>query len=465
MSEAVERQEPVEVPDAQALAERYPDLPPMPHPETGTILVLPLPPGAVVQGALAFVWPPGYIVEQADAEMLGVAAGQVAAAVERSQLFAAERAARQQLAENILAAHAVSRTLQRSLLPRALADVEGVSVAARYLPGSVEAQVGGDWYDVVATDSAVSVVIGDVMGHSIAAAALMGQLRTGLHAFLSEGHQIDAAVARANRLLADLDPHVIATCCVVQLDRVQGQLNVVRAGHPAPLLARAGGSTAEIDSRVGPPLGVLADAVWPVTTVPVGSGDRLVLYSDGLVETREADISVGIAAVRDVLAATVRRDAEATADAILERFRDRVLTDDVALLVCDCLDVGAERDATTLDVHADPEMVGQARAYTRQVLARWGMSRFDDDATLIVSELLSNVQRHAGSTGTLELRRIGDTLRISVTDRSSRHPRVVAGTSATAATGRGMKLVTAVAGAWGVRPRGTGKTVWAELTD
>ena len=188
------------------------------------------------------------------------------------------------------------------------------------------------------------------------------------------------------------------------------------------------------------------------------------LYSDGLVETREADISVGIAAVRDVVAATVARGAEATADAILERFHDRELTDDVALLVCDCVDVGTELDATVLHVQADPEMVGEARAYTRHVLARWGMDRYRDDATLIVSELLSNVQRHAGSTGTLELRRIGETLRISVTDRSSRHPRVLAATSAAATNGRGMKLVTAIASAWGVRPRGTGKTVWAELS-
>ena len=190
----------------------------------------------------------------------------------------------------------MSATLQQSLLPRELPQIEQVTVAVRYRASAAHAQVGGDWYDVVATPGGgATLVVGDVQGHSLAAAAVMGQLRTALHAYLSEGHHPDVALARANLLMSQLDPSVLATCAIFALDPRTGSARIVRAGHPLPVLRRGDGSVCEVDVGGGVPLGVMDQAAWPVTTVTLEAGDRLLLYTDGLVERRNADLDEGVA--------------------------------------------------------------------------------------------------------------------------------------------------------------------------
>jgi serine phosphatase RsbU (regulator of sigma subunit)/anti-sigma regulatory factor (Ser/Thr protein kinase) len=426
-------------------------------------LCLPLVTQTGVLGAIGLIWTTDREFEGVEIEMLSASTRQIAATLERVRLYEAEREARRQLSASVAQMTAVSQTLQRSLLPRELPVVDEVAVAVRYLPGAQDVEVGGDWYDVVATDTGAIFVIGDVQGHSLQAAALMGQLRTGLHAYLAEGHELDVAVGRANKLLAELDPTVMATCCVAELDVAAGRLRVVRAGHPRPVVRRSDGRVTQVDAAVGVPLGVLSRTTWPVTTVELGAGDRLVLYTDGLVERRGDDIEAGVTRLCDAVAAVPFGDPGRAADVVLGRVGSD-LSDDVALLVCDVVGTRARFESATMRLPVGPDVVGRARAFTREILGRWDCVDLVDDATLIVSEMVTNAIRHTDGKSTLKLQRETDRVRITVTDTETRPPAPNMRFEPTATSGRGMHLIDALAAAWGVEPTGSGKSVWAELT-
>ena len=319
----------------------------------------------------------------------------------------------------------MSATLQQSLLPRELPQIEQVTVAVRYRASAAHAQVGGDWYDVVATPGGgATLVVGDVQGHSLAAAAVMGQLRTALHAYLSEGHHPDVALARANLLMSELDPSVLATCAIFALDPRTGSARIVRAGHPLPVLRRGDGSVCEVDVEGGVPLGVVDTAAWPVTTVTLEAGDRLLLYTDGLVERRNADLDEGVAqllkAVEDGAAG---RTAEESCDDILAVLQGD-LTDDVALLVCDYAGPVEGRAAAAITLPSDLSAIGDARTFVTATLGRWGLSRLCDTVSLLASELVTNALVHTEGPATLELRRDGGMVRLRVTDADTRPPQL-----------------------------------------
>ena len=329
----------------------------------------------------------------------------------------------------------------------------------RYQASSVHVEVGGDWYDAVATEDGAIFVVGDVQGHNLAAAAVMGQLRIALHAYLAEGHPIAAAVSRANTLLRELSPRMIATCCVIQVDTRAGQMHVVRAGHPKPLLGRADGSVSEIDATVGVPLGVLTSFDWPVTTIDVRPGDRIVLFTDGLVERRDADIDCGIEVLRSVLAGAAGGPPTAAADEIIKTLGNEV-GDDIALLICDLENSDAEWRSRVLTVPADPRSVAHARSFARDTLAEWHLEDLEDGATLIVSELVTNVLRHTGATdAVLELRNVGERLTILVGDNDFTQPRTDLTPDGGSLNGRGILLVRAVAHDWGIDALPQGKVV------
>ena len=431
--------------------------------EVRASLCLPLITQSGVLGAVGLIWFSDREFAEPEIEMLASSMRQVAATLERVRLYEAERDARLQLSASVATITTVAQTLQRSLLPRELPTLDEVAVAVRYLPGERDVEVGGDWYDVVPTSTGAVFVIGDVQGHSLQAAALMGQLRTGLHAYLAEGHELDVAVGRANKLLTELDPNVMATCCVAELDVAAGRLRVVRAGHPRPIVRRADGRVLQVDAAVGVPLGVLSRTTWPVTTVELGAGDRLVLYTDGLVERRGEDIDEGVDRLCRALAAIPFGDPAQAADVVLGRMGNG-LTDDVALLVCDVARTRARSESATMRLPAGPEVVGRARAFTRDALDRWGCGAVVDDATLLVSELVSNAIRHTDGKSTLTLQRLSGRVRITVHDTETRPPSPNLRVEPTATSGRGMHLVDALAAAWGVEPTGSGKTVWADLT-
>ncbi|MFC5637103.1 SpoIIE family protein phosphatase [Streptomyces bullii] len=246
--------------------------------------------------------------------------GLVAQALERARLYDEESA--------------VARGLQEGLLPHRLPVIEGLRTTGRYLPGTQGMAIGGDWYDVIRTGRGVALVIGDVEGHSVGAAAVMGQLRSAVHAFAASERPPQEVISHTNRLLTELEADAFATCCYVELDPRTGRALAVRAGHPPPLLRHPDGRAEPLDLVGGVMLGVQPDAVYPVTALTLTPGSVLVLYTDGLVEQPGSDIETGIQEVRDCLTRTPSDSVERLADQLIKTARrapDR--PDDVALLL------------------------------------------------------------------------------------------------------------------------------------
>ncbi|UGY90312.1 SpoIIE family protein phosphatase [Streptomyces gobiensis] len=255
-----------------------------------------------------------------DRAALTALGGLVAQALERARLYDAE--------------FTLARGLQHGLLPHRLPDIDGVVTVGRYLPGTQGMEIGGDWYDVIATGRGVALAIGDVEGHNVAAAAIMGQLRSAVSALATSGLPPDEVVARTNHLLAELDPGLFATCCYVEISPATGHAQAVRAGHPPPLLRHPDGHTEALDLAGGTLLGVDPEAEYPVTRLNLPPGSVLALYTDGLVEQPGRDIDHGIDVIRSRLAHSAATSLQEMADRLVQEARrtpDR--PDDVALLL------------------------------------------------------------------------------------------------------------------------------------
>lgn len=213
--------------------------------------------------------------------------------------------------------------LQRTMLPTLGPEIPGMSVAARYVPTGGGLQVGGDWYDMIALPSGrFALVIGDVQGHDVRAAGLMGQLRIALRAYASEGHPPDAVLSRASRFLhgvtADTSGDTFtdlrfATCLYVEVDPVTGVLDIARAGHPDPAIRMADGTVLVRPTPGGLPLGIDPDADYPTTRLVLEPGETMLLCTDGLIETGGHDLDTGWRRIRTILE-SFDTDAGATAD-------------------------------------------------------------------------------------------------------------------------------------------------------
>ncbi|WP_028799393.1 SpoIIE family protein phosphatase [Streptomyces sp. 142MFCol3.1] len=219
--------------------------------------------------------------------VLTALAGLIAQAMERARRYDNEAA--------------LARGLQEALLPHRLSAHPLVETSGRYLPGTVGMDVGGDWYDVVEAGDGLALVIGDVQGHGVQAAATMGQLRSAVRAFALGDRSPDEVMSGTNRLLIDLDPGQFASCCYVRVDPVTGLARAARAGHPPPLLRHPGGRTEVLDLPGGVVLGVDPRAHYPVTELRLEPEAILALYTDGLVERPGTDIDDGIEALRTIL--------------------------------------------------------------------------------------------------------------------------------------------------------------------
>ncbi|MFF3067567.1 SpoIIE family protein phosphatase [Kitasatospora sp. NPDC057936] len=234
--------------------------------------------------------------------------------------------------------------LQRAMLPRTLPRLPGIASAARYLPSTEGMQIGGDWYDLLKLpDGRIGLVIGDVQGHNAEATAVMGQLRSGLRAYATDGHDPAATLARTSRLLAELDTELFATCLYLTLDPADGRLTAARAGHPAPVRI-AGARAVELDLPGGPPLGVDPGQPYDLTTGRLAEGETLLVYTDGLVEDREEDYDESVQRMLDGLELWARQTGPGRIGPApaLERLADlltlnvterRSRPDDVALLL------------------------------------------------------------------------------------------------------------------------------------
>ncbi|MCX4767162.1 SpoIIE family protein phosphatase [Streptomyces sp. NBC_01275] len=255
--------------------------------------------------------------------VLTALAGLIAHAMEKAQRYDTEAA--------------LARGLQQALLPRRLSQHTRVETAARYLPGTEGMDVGGDWYDVVESGDGLALVIGDVQGHGVQAAATMGQLRSAVRAFALSDRPPEEVMAGTNHLLIDLDPGQFASCCYVRLDPSTGRALAVRAGHPLPVLRHPDGRTEVLDLPGGVVLGVDPRAHYPVTELRLAAGAILALYTDGLVERAGFDIDDGVAALRVALAeaaAVPGRSLGDVADLITATARQAVdRPDDIALLL------------------------------------------------------------------------------------------------------------------------------------
>ncbi|MCX4750368.1 SpoIIE family protein phosphatase [Kitasatospora sp. NBC_01287] len=246
--------------------------------------------------------------------------GLIAQALERARLYDTE--------------FALARGLQHALLPNRLPEPPGLEIAARYLPGTSGMEIGGDWYDVIVTGQGVSLVIGDVEGHSVAAAATMGQLRSIVRAFATSRTPPEEVLARTNRLLDELDPGLLASCLLIRVDPLTGHARAARAGHLPPLLRHPDGHTEVLDLAGGPLLGVDAAAVFPAGELVLPAGSVLALYTDGLVEEAGIAIDQGIDRLRSSLAHAGTASLESLADRLVgDARRSTHRVDDVALLL------------------------------------------------------------------------------------------------------------------------------------
>ncbi|WP_425247588.1 SpoIIE family protein phosphatase [Streptomyces sp. NEAU-NA10] len=266
--------------------------------------------------------------------VLTALAGLIAHAMEKAQRYDTEAA--------------LARGLQQALLPRRLSRHARVETAGRYLPGTEGMEIGGDWYDVVEAGDGLALVIGDVQGHGVQAAATMGQLRSAVRAFALGDRPPQEVMGGTNHLLIDLDPGQFASCCYVRLDPATGLARVVNAGHPPPLLRHPDGRTRVVDLPDGVVLGVDPRAQYPVAELRLDPGAILALYTDGLVERPGHDIDDGIAALRAGLA-----DAGAPSERSLADVADRLTAtarqtadrpDDIALLLATRLARAAHDD-------------------------------------------------------------------------------------------------------------------------
>ncbi|WP_369825151.1 SpoIIE family protein phosphatase [Kitasatospora sp. Root107] len=375
-------------------------------------------------------------------------------------------ATHEQLVAAVTGDHSTAVTLQQSLLPHGLPEQNALDVAYRYLPA--QQGVGGDWFDVIPlSGSRVALVVGDIVGHGVHAAATMGRLRTAVHNFSMLDLPPDDLLAHLDELvsridkdeaIAHSDPGITgATCLYAIYDPVSGYCELARAGHLPPALIAPDGTAEYVDLPAGPPLGV-GGLPFETAQLKVPEGSRLVLYTNGLVVDRSRDIDHGLEILRDTLAGA-NRTPEETCDAVLDTLLPTSSRDDVALLVARTRALADDRVAQW-DVPSDPAAVADIRARATVQLAEWGLEEMAFSTELILSELVTNAIRYGGAPITARL--LWDrTLICEVSDTSSSAPHLRYAAT-TDEGGRGLFLVAQIAERWGSRYSPACKIIWAE---
>lgn len=365
--------------------------------------------------------------------------------------------------------HTAALALQRSLLPQDLTGGTAMEVASRYLPTDARQGVGGDWFDVIQLSGArVALVVGDVVGHGINAAATMGRLRTAVQTLADMDLPPDELLAHLDDLVIRLaeekgDDEPIATavlgatCLYAVYDPVTQRCTMARAGHPPPAVVGPDGTVTFPDLPAGPPLG-LGSLPFESAELELPEGSLIALYTDGLIETTDQDIDVGLGRLSDVLAQP-GIPLEELCSAVVDNLLTGPQSDDVALLVARPHALGANR-VVSWDLPADPAVVASARAMAVSQLVEWGLGELVMTTELIVSELVTNAIRHA--SGPIRLRMIRhDILICEVSDASNTSPRLRHART-TDEGGRGLFLVAQLTRRWGTRYTPAGKIIWAE---
>jgi PAS domain-containing protein/anti-sigma regulatory factor (Ser/Thr protein kinase) len=415
---------------------------------TGGLAVLPLPAKGRVAGVCLVGWDRPHEFVPEERSFLTATAALVGQALTRAHAHDAEEE--------------LATMLQRSLLPRRLPELPGGTAVARYLPARRGLQVGGDWYDVISlSEDRVALVIGDVQGHSAGAATIMGQMRTAVRAYAVEGHPPDVVISHANRLLVGMETDLFATCCYAEVDMEEGTILFVRAGHLSPLVRHADGTTEEVQVEGGPPLGVLAEADFPMTAVALAPGTVLALVTDGLVEASDLPLDEGMERTRTALGVAEPADLGLMADALLGDLGRR--EDDVALLLLRYDGMETRPIKSGWAVWRLPDAVMHARRFTARTLRRWKVDDAADAVLLVVSELVTNALVHTQGPVRIDLMLRGDRVRVCVSDSSPRAPAKPVIVDWESTGGRGLMLVEAMSESFGSVPVAGGKQVWSEI--
>jgi serine phosphatase RsbU (regulator of sigma subunit)/anti-sigma regulatory factor (Ser/Thr protein kinase) len=315
-----------------------------------------------------------------EAELLQFAADRAALAIDYAALYEQRR---------------LSEALQRRLLPEQLAGVPGLELASRYLPASGES-LGGDWYDAFMLGGGrIVVAVGDVVGHGLLAASAMAQLRTALRAYAADGHAPAATVERVNRLMWHLGPTAMTTLAYAVVDPVAESLELVNAGHPPPLVIDPAGEPDYLPLQGGLALGASPLATYRSETHPFPTGSTVILYTDGLVESRTQPIDVGLERLRAL--AREAADLEELCTTVVEQMVPESRPDDIAIAAAR---IPTAPDTLTARWPAEKDaLVGM-----RQLLRRWlraqGASEDETfDITVATQEACANAVEHAYSPG------------------------------------------------------------------
>ncbi|MFG2147414.1 SpoIIE family protein phosphatase [Streptomyces sp. NPDC048696] len=361
----------------------------------------------------------------------------------------------------------IADELQRTMLPDSLPQPTGVRLASRYLPAAETARVGGDWYDAIPLPgSRVALVVGDVMGHSMTSAAIMGQLRTTAQTLAGLDLPPQEVLHHLDEQAQRLGTDRMATCLYAVYDPVAHRITIANAGHPPPVLLHLGGRAEVLRVPPGAPIGV-GGVDFEAVELDAPAGATLLLYTDGLVESRLRDVWTGIEQLRERLAATAQLTGpdhspplEALCDDVLDMLGPGDRDDDIALLAAR-FDGIAPSDVAYWFLDPEDSAPGRARRLARRALERWDLGELTDSVELLVSEVVTNAVRYAERPVTLRLLKT-DVLRCEVGDDSPQLPRQRRARD-TDEGGRGLFLVNRLARRWGATRLSGGKVVWFEL--
>jgi serine phosphatase RsbU (regulator of sigma subunit)/anti-sigma regulatory factor (Ser/Thr protein kinase) len=361
--------------------------------------------------------------------------------------------------------HSTSEQLQRSLLPHALPDLPGLAMGAHYQPGGPDVDVGGDWYDVMPLDDgSVVLTLGDVMGKGVSAAIVMSEVRAATRAYALLDPEPSVVLDRLDRVVATMQgPDQVVTMLYGVIDPEHTVLRLGIAGHPPPLLVAPSGRPQVLDHESGPALGVGVGS-WSTEQVALEPGASVLLYSDGLVESREQDLFVGIDRLRDQVAelAPRRRNPRELCARLTDLMDAHRAADDVTLLA---VTAAPDQSRATTELPADPSAAGRARRFVADVLVEWSVDEdVVDTATLCVSELVTNAVIHSGTRSTVTVQADQEYVMVLVQDNGGRGAvRLPDDLDPESISGRGLSLVDALASAWSAEHSTDGTTVWFEL--
>ena len=375
-----------------------------------------------------------------DRDLLQIAADRAAIAIEHARLHGPR---------------GIVESLQRALLPAALPFIPGLELTARYRPASVDARVGGDWYDVFELGRGrIALVIGDVVGRGVEAGALMAQVRTALRAYAFEGHRPADVVGLLNRLFASQRPTKLTTLSYIVLDPEAENMTVVSAGHLPPVVVSDESGAEVLDVTGDPTIGAFRSAQYTEREFAMPAGCAVVLVTDGAVEVRGEPLDAGLERLRSLAEREPRPRALCTAVAAGAASGDPS-EDDVAILVAR---VQPLPDRLSTRWPAEADALGGLRHLLRRWLARYGGTQDEVyDITVAVQEAAANAVEHAYAPGqaafTVDAEHEGGEVVITVADRGQwREPRG-------AHRGRGLPLMRELMDAVDVRNDSDGTAV------